>query len=379
MKVLLIHAPFGSGHKKAAEATGKALSQLSADIEVKVVDSLTLANPFFRWISIRSFTQIVKRAPSIWGYFYETTDDKKYHQTSHKFLERTRSISLKKLIKFVSDFNPDVVICTHWMPLQLIERVKERVPAPWTLYYVLTDYTLHKMLVAEGVDKYFVPNDKVAAELAYSGIPFSRIAASGIPVDSDFLAPVNCDTVRSSLGLEKDVFTILIVSLWTDEDLAKEMIKSLDSLTVQCQYIFAAGNNKKLKEDVEKMPLKKPHAVVGWVNNMPEIMSCADVVVGKAGGLVVSEALAINKPLVLINPMPGQEERNCDYILEIGAGVKIYHPKEIEYVIFYLINNREYYEKKVQACISNAKPEAAMEIANTVYRDFMNKVTNGIK
>ncbi len=373
MKVLLLHAPFGSGHKKAAEATAKALTQLSKDIEVKVVDCLTLANPLFRWISVRSFTQIVKRAPSVWGYFYETTDDKKYHQTSHKFLERTRSVNLKKLVKFISEWNPDVIICTHWMPLQLVERVKERVPSSWSLYYVLTDYTLHKMLVAENVDKYFVPNDKVAAELAYSGIPFSRIAASGIPVDTAFLEKTDCGAVRTELGLQKDLFTVLIVSLWTDEDLAMELIKILDDLTVPCQYIFAAGNNQKLKEAVERMPLKKPHAVLGWVNNMPQVMSCSDVVVGKAGGLVVSEALAINKPLVIINPMPGQEERNCDYILEIGAGTKIYHPKEIEYVMFYLVSNREYYERKVQACIFNAKPEAAMEIASTVYRDFTNR------
>lgn len=373
MKVLLLHAPFGSGHKKAAEATGKAFLQLSKEVEVKVVDSLTLANPFFRWISVRSFTQIVKRAPSIWGYFYETTDNRKYHEASHKFLERSRSINLKKFIKFISEWNPDVIICTHWMPLHLLERIKEQIPSPWSLYCILTDYTLHKMLVAESVDKYFVPNNKVAAELAYASIPFSRIVVSGIPVDADFSVKTDGDAVRRQLGLEKDLFTVLILSLWTDEDLAIEMIKILDALTAPCQYIFAAGNNKKLKEAVENMPLKKPHCVLGWADNMPEIMSCTDVVVGKAGGLIISEALATNKPMIMINPMPGQEERNCDYILEIGAGTKIYHPKEIEYIIFNFINDKAYYEKKVQACILNAKPEAALKIASTVQKDFVNR------
>lgn len=371
MKVLLLHAPFGSGHKKAAENTGKALLHLSKDIEVKVVDTLTLANPLFRWISVRSFAQIVKRAPSIWGYFYETMDDRKYHEASHKFLERSRSVNLKKFIKFISEWNPDVIICTHWMPLQLIERIRERISPSWALYFVLTDYTLHKMLVAENVDKYFVPTNKVAAELAYAGIPMSRIAVSGIPVDTDFLVQATCDEVESKLGLEKDLFTVLLLSLWTDDDLAIEMIKVLDGLTAPCQYIFAAGNNNKLKEYVKKMPLKKPHSVLGWVDNMPAVMSCVDVVVGKAGGLTVSEALAVQKPMVIINPMPGQEERNCDYILEIGAGTKIYHPKELEYVMFNFINDKAYYEKKVQACILNARPEAAQEIASTVYQDFI--------
>lgn len=377
MKVLLLHAPFGSGHKKAAEAISKASLQISSNIQVKIVDSLTLANPLFRWISVRSFTQIVKRAPSIWGYFYETTDDKKYHATSHKFLERTRSVNLKKFIRFISEFNPDAVVCTHWMPLQLVERIKEQERSSWPIYYVLTDYTLHKMLVAESVDKYFVPNEKVGAELAYAGIPKSRIAVSGIPVDTDFLMKYDCDELKSKMGLEKDLFTVLIVSLWTDEDLAIEMIKVLDSIPAPCQYIFAAGTNRKLKDEVDKMQLRKPHRVLGWVDNMPEIMSCADIVVGKSGGLVVTEALAIHKPMVIINPMPGQEERNSDFILESGSGTKIYHPKEIEYVMFDFISDKNYYEKKVQACIDHARPRAALDIASTVYQDFINRAPAG--
>lgn len=375
MRALLLHAPFGSGHKKAAEATGKALTQISGDIEVKVVDTLTLANPLFRWISVRSFAQIVKRAPSVWGYFYETTDDRKYHETTHKFLERTRSINLKKFIKLISDWNPDVIICTHWLPLHLLERIKEQTSFSWPIYVILTDYTLHKMLLAQNVDRYFVPNDKVAAELAYAGIPSSRITVSGIPVDTDYLARMDGNGTREGLGLEKDIFTILILSLWTDEDLAVELIKILDELTVPCQYIFVAGVNKKLSAAVKRMQLKKPHAVLGWISNMPEIMACSDVVVGKAGGLIVSETLSLNKPMVIINPMPGQEERNSDYILEIGAGTKIYHPKEIEYVMFNLINNKAYYDEKAKSCFTHAKPRAALEIAESVYRDYRDRLS----
>lgn len=370
MKILIFYSVFGSGHKKAAEAIGEAFLKTTRDVEVKVMDSLVVANPLFRWISIESFTQVVKRAPSVWGYFYETLDNKRFHETSEKFFEKVRVVNLKKLVRLINDWKPDAIVCTHWMSLHLIGRIKHRIPSLKYLYSVLTDYTCHRMQIGEKVDKYFVPTDKVGAELIHAGTEPEKIEVTGIPIDLAFLAPANVKDVRARLGLEKDTFTVLVISLWTDEGLATEIIKALENLNGRCQYIFVAGNNQGLRKEVEKMSLKKPHCILGYINNMPEIMSSVDVIVGKAGGLVVSEALAVCKPIVIINPMQGQEERNCDYILEIGAGTKIYHPRELEYVIINFIKDRAYYESKVKNCLSHARPRAAYTIAQTVCQEL---------
>jgi processive 1,2-diacylglycerol beta-glucosyltransferase len=224
---------------------------------------------------------------------------------------------------------PDAILCTHFLPAELLSRQREkgaRLPPIWVQ---VTDFDVHALWIHPQVDRYCVASDEVAFRLADRGVPRERISVTGIPVMPQFSAVLERSACAAELGIDPAKFTVLMMAggagVGSLDDLAARLLALPDDLRPrEIQIVALAGRNADLLKRLQSLAKKHPGRLFpfGFTTTVERVMTAADLVVTKPGGLSVSECLAKRKPMLLVSPIPGQEERNADYLLEAGAAVK---------------------------------------------------------
>jgi processive 1,2-diacylglycerol beta-glucosyltransferase len=324
MRILILSASAGAGHVRAAEAVETALARSGAPVTVANYDVLTFMPPAFRKLYRDGYFEMVKRAPRLLGWLYEATD-RPFHKD--KLIQKLEEAGSQRLLKKIRDFDPDIAVCTHFLPSALLAR--ERRKGRWSgrIVTVVTDFEVHGMWLAAPSDHYFVATAEAKAHLEALGIAAEAITTSGIPTHPVFVEQKNRAQLRRKHGWHEDLPALLLSAGGFGAGHAERMVQALIDARVRAQIIAVCGKSAPLKNSIEKLAAKRKDGALpiviasGFTTEMDEFMAAADLMIGKPGGLTTSESLIKGLGWVVVNPIPGQEEKNAIYLLEQGVGV----------------------------------------------------------
>ncbi len=366
-RVLLLYISEVSGHHKATLAIEAALKQLDPPIEILNVNAFRYTTPISEKIINSIYIGVIKRTPRIWQYLYDNPsvikNTAKIKKTIHKF----NSSKLKILI---DKFAPDCIVCTQAYPCGMIADCKKTYNLGIPLIGVLTDYAPHSFWIYDSVDYYIVPAEEVKLRFMQKGVEERKIINFGIPIEPKFVEIKNKERIANKLGLSLNKPIILIMGGGQGLGPIKKVVKYIKSLDLQLQIIVTCGTNRKLLKWIKKKAKKSEKRILAleYTETIDELMEIASLIITKPGGLTISEALAKGLPLVLINPIPGQEAANANFLTKKGAAVKIDNPEEIPNIIKELITNRQKLADMSLQARQISKPKAALDIASLIIK-----------
>lgn len=364
-RVLILSASAGAGHLRAAKAIEKAFLELKAAKEVRNIDTLEYTNPLFRQLYSKAYIDIVNKKPEIFGWFYEHYD--KPWQNEHRRLAFDK-LNTKPFIKLLEEYRPDIAVCTHFLPAEIISWLKEKHRVKTRQAIVVTDFDIHAFCLCRHFEHYFVALDETKAHLVALGIPSDQITVSGIPIDPIFSKPKSKRQMRQLYKLEPELPTIIISAGGFGVGPVEKIIESLFKMKNTVQVIVICGKNKELKEKVDKILKNTPANLlvrfqsVGYTDKMDSYMAASDLILGKTGGLTTSEALASGLAFIIVDPIPGQEQRNADHLLEEGVAIKCNNWPVLAYKIDKLLDNPQRLAQMRLKSRKLAKASAAHDI-----------------
>lgn len=324
-RVLILSASAGAGHVRAAQAIERAFAGAGAAREVRHVDALEHTTKLLRRVYARTYLDLVNRAPELLGWLYDYLDTPWQGQRGRLALDR---LNTRPFVRLLESYQPEWTICTHFLPAEIIAWLRRETRLRTRHAIVVTDLDVHAMWLTREVDRYFVALDETRVHLERLGIPGEKIRVTGIPIDPVFAEPRDRPAMRRAHGLDPDRTTLLVSAGGFGVGPVEHLARSLLELRRPVQAVVVCGRSAELKSRLDELAAGVPadHPVrlhvVGYTTAMDEYMAAADLLVGKPGGLTTSEALARGLVMVIVNPIPGQEERNADHLLEEGAAIR---------------------------------------------------------
>ena len=371
-KVLILSAKVGAGHVRAAQAVEEALAEEHPEVEVRHIEVLEHMNAVFRRGMMSSYKRLVTRLPSVWGMIYGRLERRSVRSKTKRLAALFDRLNAGKLVREVEAFAPDRILCTHFMPAEILGARRRKGKLDCPVYVQLTDYDIHIMWIQDGVDGYFVATDEMAHALRAKGVGDATVAVTGIPIVPAFARRYPAKTVtRRRLGLRPGVPTVLVAAGGFGLAGIDATVAGLADAADDVQLLAIAGRNEKLEQALRDVSRARPGKIVpfGFVTNMHEMMAASDLTVTKCGGLTSSECMAMGLPMVIVNPIPGQEERNSDYLLENGVAVRANSPAHLAYKVQKLLADPARLARMRAAARRIAKPRAAYDVAERVIRD----------
>ena len=364
-RVLLLYISQVSGHRHGAVAIQKSLKALNPDCEIRSLNGFGYTYPLMEKIVNTAYMGVIKRAPRIWEYLY---DNPKVIKASRKIKESIHKSSHKKFKPLFDEFKPDVVVCTQAFPCGMVADYKSSNNLPVKVIGVLTDFAPHLYWLHEGVDYYVVPSESAQKRYVNEGIKENQIKVFGIPIRKKFAERLDRNSIAQKLHLDIDVPTILVMGGGQGLGPMKEAVKSLVKLSRPLQIIVIAGTNVKLVRWIKKIQHKslKKIIVYEYSNNVDELMEFSTVIISKPGGMTTSECLAKGLPMVIVDPIPGQEERNADFLVKNGIAIRSDDKRKIGETVQKLLNDPEKLQSMREAAFKYGKPHAAEDIARLV-------------
>ena len=368
-RVLLLSASSGAGHIRAAQAIERAVIELGAAREVRHVDTLEYTTKVFRNLYSRAYIDMVNKAPDVLGWLYDQMDKPWKNERRRLAFDK---LNTRPFVRFLKDYRPDITICTHFLPAEIISWLKAKRRLDTRQAIVVTDFDVHAMWLVHHFERYFVALEETRAHLQKLGIPSAKITASGIPIDPVFASPKDKFEMRRKHGLLQDVPAILISAGGFGVGRVAQIVDSLLEVKHPTQVVAICGRNPDLKQNIEKQAARISTAgnvsikAVGFTTEIDEYMAAADLLLGKPGGLTSSEALARGLAFVIVNPIPGQEERNADHLLEQGAAIRCNNLPVLAYKIDCLFDDPLRLERMQSAARQMARPAAAYDIVNSL-------------
>ena len=368
-RILVLSASVGAGHMRAAEAVELALRQLAPDAVVRTVDLLDLTNATFRRLYGRLYIDLVNTAPHMLGVFYDLLDrPSSAQQKSDRIRLLVEKINLKPFLHLLQSEPWDVIVNTHFLPAEIIAslRAKKKFHVPHLT--VTTDFETHRLWVNEPCDHYFTATDEGAAYLAHWGVPRERISVTGIPIHPVFSEEKAGAGCRRRLDLGNDRPIVVQMGGGFGMGPVEKIFTGLLSVERPLEVVVVAGRNESLKARLERHPVPDRHRVkvLGFTREIDELMAAADIVLTKPGGLTTSEVLARGAAMMIANPVPGQETRNSDFILENGAGVKVNNLPTRAHKLTRLLDEPARLQQMKAAARRLGRPRAAFDVAKAV-------------
>lgn len=323
-KVLVLSVSAGAGHVRAAQAVEKAIVELDAAREVRHIDALDYTNKLFRSLYSKAYIELVNAAPDVLGWLYDQLDKPWKNERRRLALDK---LNTRPFVRMLEEYQPDIAVCTHFLPAEIISWLKAKKRLRCRQAIVVTDLDVHAMWLCHHYEHYFVAMDETREHLVRLGIPAARITVSGIPIDPVFARPKDKAAMRVKYGLDPHRTTILISAGGFGVGPIERLMTSLFEMRHPVQVVAICGRSERLGKRIERLAADQAAGrvtvtVVGFTHDMDEYMAASDLVVGKPGGLTTSEALARGLVYVIVNPIPGQEERNSDHLLEEGVAIR---------------------------------------------------------
>lgn len=374
-RVLLLSASAGAGHIRAAQAIEKAFAEIGDKTgerrEVQHLDILNYTNKVFRHFYSKAYIDLVNKMPEVPGWFYDKLDKPWKNERLRLALDK---LNTRPFVKLLRQYQPDLIVCTHFLPAEIVSwlKAKERLSSRQVI--IVTDFDVHAMWLVHHYERYFVALDEARFYLEALGMPPEKITVSGIPIDPVFAIKKNKHEMRAKHGLAPDRTTILLSAGGFGVGSVDALIAALMPLHHRAQIVAICGRNEELLKRLSRQAaqLKDDATVVvkpfGYTKEMDELMTASDIVLGKPGGLTTCEALAKGLVFAIVNPIPGQEERNSDHLLEAGVGIRCNNLPTIAYKLDRLLADPKRFSTMQANSRKLARPNAAIEIVQQLVK-----------
>ncbi len=364
-KILLMYISRVSGHRQATMAVSKSLKKFLPDADVMSINGFGYNYPLLEHVVNAAYMTVIKHTPKVWDYLYDNPKVVKRSANFRNFLNKS---SHKKLEKLFKEFPADTVICSQAFPCSMVADYKVTRGLKFCLVGTLTDYAPHSYWINDGVDHYIVPSEDARERFIKKGVAPEKIKAFGIPIRSKFAERMDKMAVREGLGLDPSLPVVLVMGGGQGLGRMKEAVKKLLALSLPLQLIVVSGANVKLFKWLRKIAGSSPKKIIhfDYANNVDELMEAANLIVTKPGGMTTAECLAKGLPMVIIDPLPGQEERNADFLLEKGIAVRVHDLGDLAEEVELLLKSPDRMGTMAQAARDNSKPFAADEVARLV-------------
>lgn len=358
----------GAGHTRAAEAIRQYALQHDDAVTAVHLDVMQFVPKSFQKIYTEFYIQLVNRAPALWGYLYQASHEGRPDSATDKLRRGIERVNTAQLRKVVLEEAPDAIICTHFLPAEILCRMirQERLSCP--LWVQVTDFDLHRLWVQPQVAGYFVANAELAYRLRRLGVAEESIHLTGIPIVPAFAEPPSRRECAAELGLDAARTTILLMGggagLGGLDSLARQLLSGPGDF----QLLVLAGRNREALAALEALTPEYPQRLFaqGFSNQVERLMACADLVITKPGGLTSSECLAMGLPMILNSPIPGQEEHNADFLLEQGVAWKALDAISLAYKVGELMQHPERLDTMRARARALGKPLAGRQVVETV-------------
>lgn len=370
--MLILSASAGSGHLRAAAAVERACRTRPQIGEVVNVDALTYTTKLFRQFYHRFYLQLIRNAPTLLGWFYDNLDEPWKTERMRLMMNR---LNTRPLVRLIRDIQPDITICTHFLPAEIISYLLAKEAIQTRLSIVVTDLDVHAMWLSRRFHHYFVALEEARTHLVMTGLPAERITVSGIPIDPVFSVRKNREALCARHQVDP-ARPLLLVSMGAmGKVAAREIVRALAHLATPAQVAFVCGVHHEQADllRAELAQVSAPHLqfrVLGHTTEMDEWMRMASLLIGKPGGLTVAECMACGLPLVIYMPIPGQEERNSDHLLEGGAAVKCNQATTMAHKVDEVLQHPQRLREMARAARRLGHPQAAFTVVDTLLSEF---------
>ncbi len=371
LRLLILSASVGAGHLRAAQAVALALKAIEPEAEVKNQDVLELTNKTFRRLYGQAYLDLVNRAPHVLGYLYDLFDRPRGpNQKSDRLRVLVERLNLGKVLKLLQKEPWDVIINTHFLSAEIIASLRRDKEVNTSHMTVTTDYETHRLWVTDPCDHYCTATEEGAVYLEHWGVNRRSITVTGIPIHPGFSKRQDRTTCLRSQGLVGDRAIVLQLAGGFGVGPIEKIYRGLLEIDVPLEIVSVAGRNEKIKNELEmiEVPLQHRSKIIGFTETIHELMAVADLVISKPGGLTTSEVLASGAAMAIINPVPGQETRNSDFLLENGAAIKINNVATLPYKLSKLLSDEGRLRQLKHNSVRLGRPQAAFEVAKIALR-----------
>jgi processive 1,2-diacylglycerol beta-glucosyltransferase len=363
-KIAILSVSAGAGHVRAAQALQAAAEKWYPGLETVHIDLMELVPKLFKTIYADTYIKVVERHPAFWGYLYNKSDHEKVDSALSRLRIAIERLNTGKLKKVLADINPDHVICTHFLPAQLLSRKVGKGTFDKPVWVQVTDFDVHALWIQPHISGYFVASEEVAWRMVERGIPADHIRVSGIPIMPVFGEQYDRATCAAEFGLDPSKSTLLMMSGGAGVGSIGELAERLLRLEGDFQLVALAGKNEGLLLVLKALATRYPGRLfpMGFTRVIERIMAVSDLAITKPGGLTTSECLAVGLPMIVVSPIPGQEERNADFLLENGAALKACDAGALAWRVDRLLREPERMAVMHSRALGLGRPDAAREV-----------------
>ena len=341
-----------------------AVRQVNPRVHTAGVNSISYTHPVVGRLVSRLYLNVLKHTPQLWEALY---DNRLIEEATRDVRDMLSFFSARKIVRLIKAHRPHAIVCTQAVPLNVLCALKARGKLRMPLVGILTDYGVHSYWMSPSVDLYLVPTDEVRRKLVRGGIRESRVKVTGIPVDPSFLTRGDGRDERSWLDLDPKRPVVLVMGGSHGLGPMEQVVGALRRLPGDVQVIVVCGSNRGLLKDLHKRFNGDPSILLfGLTRLVPRLMSAADLLVSKPGGLTTAEALVKGLPMIILRPIPGQEEWNAAHLLRHGAAERVETLEAMTDAVQALLTDRVRMDRMRRRCLSLARPRAAYDAADYI-------------
>lgn len=367
-RILVLSASVGAGHLRAAQAVELALRRRLPAATVQNIDVLTLTNAAFRKLYGEAYLDLVNKAPHVLGYFYDLMDrpSRSGRNRGDRMRLLVQKLNLKRFTKLIREEPWDLAINTHFLPAEMIASLRRDGKTTLPQVTVTTDFETHRLWVNQPCDLYCTATEEGALYLQHWGVPAEQTVVTGIPIHPVFAEPKDRGECLRRHGLSGDRPVVLQLAGGFGVGPIARILEQVLTVTRPLEVVVAAGRNEKAKKQLEAVrpPARHRLKILGFTDQIDELMAVADLVISKPGGLTTSETLARGAAMAVVNPIPGQESRNSDFLLENGAAIKVNNLATLSHKLAALLDS----DRRLSTLKENArrlgKPNAAFDVVD---------------
>lgn len=368
MDTLIFSASIGAGHDQVSRALKEEILRRYPDSRVSIVDTITYISPILNKLMLEGYLGMVRFTPRMWGRIYSHTEG----DSTLDIGSLANRVLARALTRVIKDYSPQAIICTHAFSSGLIATLKRKGRINHHLTTVITDYTVHSYWIEQGVDVYCLAHENLRYLMQELGVPDQNVATTGIPILNKFQQQLDKQEARRKHGL-KDLPTVLVMGGSLGMGNIEQVVKQLDQTAEDCQIVVVAGRNEILKSELSRYQWRNQFQIHGFVNFINELMAASDLVLTKPGGVTSAEALSQHRPIVVISPIPGQEDRNSDFLTEQGAAIRLADERFAGVKISQLLTDQTRLQTLSQMAARLAKPVAAAAVIDLIEREVKSK------
>ncbi len=354
----------GAGHVRAGEALNASAAMLYPGVRAVHINAMDLVSTAFRKLYTDTYIKIVEHSPALWSYLYDKMDDPAAAPRLQRLVKAIERLNTHRFVKELCRLAPTHVICTHYLPAQLLSRLIGKRAFTTPVWVQVTDFDVHALWMVDHMQGYFAASAEVAHRMCNRGIAPERAHVTGIPIMPEFSQPHAREACARELGLDPARRTLLLMSGGVGVAGQEAVVERLLSMPGDFQIVALAGRNQKMLANLRAIAARAGGRVLplGFTTTIERVMAASDLAVTKPGGLTTSECLAMGLPMLLVSTIPGQEERNASYLLENGAALRAYDLAGMQYRVQRLMAEPERLAAMSAAARRLGRPYAARDV-----------------